>query len=585
MGCTPFLEEVDPVTGKVNVTRVLLNLQRQDQREFLGFGVFETTAVLVAFFVAGYVLVGDPTGTQHAHDLSEYTVYAQWRWAMLFLLGDLAFTGAVLVHELVHCWRGSDVTWLVLLMFAPWAPVARQVRQTLGAWRRVRTMMRARMVSNTLAAVLREGFYLGYPGISTLAVGEYVFKLNFEHPEARNVPKDLGADTTDMDLRGKVKKALASSNALPLTKSSLRHGPQLADFVGWRLWVFRHLPCLDPFAWWWSMHPLVPIKDPFQYIWPEQQASWLTRRLMAQHDKEGVTEELAEEGLVTLPPPLPFNRVRILDVIDLLQPGGTVAEPRLLSLRSHAVCERCIMAVRAAVETFLESSSRQHAGARVARWFQGVHVKWYGGVAACLDIMWEACFVDNNSGMRVDGDLRGDKEPGTGRGPTQQRVSGTEMTSWFLLLLFLVTRSLLRHASSLSKVDQIVRDRLQPSSFWPLFWESMRAKVKRTYPHMGATAKVQSDRAVEQLMDEALVDTIDKHVCGDVVGELCSTFIDTTDYLSGREYLGLARLCDVDTCILHQPNSILTFTRKARPQKRRPATPKPVVPVETQPSA
>lgn len=160
MGCTAFLDEVDSVTGGVNVTAAVFNLKLQSERSFFGSGVFETTAVVVAVFVAAYVVVPDPTGTQHAQDLSEYSVYAQWRWAMLILIADLGFTLAVIVHQLIECWRGSDVLWLVLLMFAPWAPVARQVFLTFAAWSRVRTMMRARMVSNTLTAVLREGFYL-----------------------------------------------------------------------------------------------------------------------------------------------------------------------------------------------------------------------------------------------------------------------------------------------------------------------------------------------------------------------------------------------------------------------------------------
>lgn len=580
MGCTAFLNEVDPVTGEVNLTHVVLNLQRQDQREFLGFGIFETTAVVVAVFVAGYVLVGDPTGTQHAQDVSEYTVYAQWRWAMLFLIGDLGFMLAVLAHELVDCWRGSDVSWLVLLMFAPWAPVARQVRLTLGAWSRVRTMMRARMVSNTLAAVLREGFYLGYPGISTAAVGGFVFQTG--PPDDFDVPDDLTDDkcgTIDPEdnIRSQIRRALARSSGLPQTKSALRHGPQLTDSAGFGLWWFKHMPCLDPLAIRWSMEPLVPLKDPFFHLWPEPTqgtpSRW-TRILTWPHFVARATsDDQAEASGSHIPSALPFKRVRILDVIDLLQPGGTVSEARLQVLHSHAVCERCIMAVRAAVEAFLESSSRQHAGARVARWFKGVTVKWYGGVAPCLDMMWEACFSDN-AGLRVDGD------PGSEGSAKRPPVSSTDLTSWFLLFLFLVSRSLLHEACSLSRVDALVRTHLRPDSLWPLFWDAMRAKLAHTSPTVGATFKVQSDKAVELLMDDALVDTVDAHVVGAVVNALCDTLMDPSDYPSSKgDVMGLARLCDVDTCILHKPQSLLTFTRTARPPtRRRPASATPTLP-------
>eukprot|EP00170_Pyropia_yezoensis_P003245 contig_13564_g3252 len=311
MGCTAFLDEVDSVTGGVNVTAAVFNLKLQSERSFFGSGVFETTAVVVAVFVAAYVVVPDPTGTQHAQDLSEYSVYAQWRWAMLILIADLGFTLAVIVHQLIECWRGSDVLWLVLLMFAPWAPVARQVFLTFAAWSRVRTMMRARMVSNTLTAVLREGFYLGYPGLSMGTVG-----VHFFHMKALPVPS----------------------------------------------------------------------------------------------------------------------------------PGGTVSEQRLLVLQTHSVCRR---------------------------------------------------------------------------------------------------------------VNNTVRSHLKPTPFWNLFWDSMRSKLSRASP-MGSMSKVLSDRTVEQLMEDALADTVDKHV-GNVVKELCETFIDPSDYPPSKsDCIGLARLCDVDSCILHQPKSLIT---------------------------
>lgn len=81
-------------------------------------------------------------------------------------------------------------------------------------------------------------------------------------------------------------------------------------------------------------------------------------------------------------------------------------------------------------------------------------------------------------------------------------------------------------------------------------------------------------------MDDALVATIDEHVVGAVVDELCDTFMDPSDYPPSKsDFMGLALLCDIDTCILHQSKSLLTFTRTARPRQFRPALPTPTLPV------
>lgn len=144
MALMAALDETDLVAVVSNLTKVVDGLARQDQRFFLGFGVFETTAVVTSAFVTGYVLTEDPTGRQHAHDVSELRVYLAWRSAMLFLLGHVVFTIFVIVLELQHGWSGKDLFWLVMLMYAPWAPVAKQVRLTLGAWKGVRSIHDAR---------------------------------------------------------------------------------------------------------------------------------------------------------------------------------------------------------------------------------------------------------------------------------------------------------------------------------------------------------------------------------------------------------------------------------------------------------
>lgn len=616
MALMAALDETDLVAVVSNLTKVVDGLARQDQRFFLGFGVFETTAVVTSAFVTGYVLTEDPTGRQHAHDVSELRVYLAWRSAMLFLLGHVVFTIFVIVLELQHGWSGKDLFWLVMLMYAPWAPVAKQVRLTLGAWKGVRSMMRARAVSNTLVAVMREGFYLGYAGISIAATGREVFGLI-----PRPIPDKMcsmscffSGDVGKID--DMVQEALSNDDGLPQTKAAVRRGWPVRKVSWWRRLAIRYVICLDPLAWWWSMDPQVLLVDPFEHLWVEPDARTQARRRLTGSWVTAVINPLAfvaarcadpfmafgnefAGGFVNhrvarianditafpprmlgrlkgwLSPPkgcLSYERVRIMDVIDQLQPGGTLSEERVLVLRSHSMCGRCIMAVRAAVETFLESSSRQHSGARVAKWLSGVRVDCSGGVAACLDLMWGACF-DDNAGVRVH--VRSHRAGADAIGGAPPPVSKTDLTRWFLLLLFVVSRSLLREASSLRNVDRIVRERLDPNFFWDVFRNVLGTKLMDVY---STTMKIEnlSARAVDELLDEALAETVDVHVVGMVVEELRAALIDVTDYQANVCCMGRSRLCDDGACLLHQSNAVLTFL---------PLSPAPMCAlVRTQPS-
>lgn len=596
MAVMAVLDQTDLAAAVSNLTKVVRDLERQDQRYFLGFGVFETTAVVTSAFVTGYVLTEDPTGRQHAHDVSELRVYLAWRSAMLFLLGHVVFTILVIVFELKHGWSGKDLFWLVMLMYAPWAPVAKQVRLTLWAWKGVRSMMRARAVSNTLVAVMREGFYLGYAGISIASTGRDVFGLRPRPvPKMRSMSSFFSADVGEID--EKIRSALSDVDGLPQTKSALRRGWPLRKVSWWRRLAIRHVIRLDPLAWMWSMDPQVLLADPFEHLWAEPEACTPAHRRLTEswavviNPLAGVVARCANPFVVFaenfvvrfvnprvariannisyfiprtlarlrdwLGPPkgcLSYQRVRIMDVIDQLQPGGTLSEERVMVLRSHSVCGRCIMAIRAAVETFLESSSRQHSGARVAKWLDGVRVECSGGVAACVDLMWGACF-DDNSGVRVH--VRSHRPEADSIGGTPPLVSKTDLTRWFLIFLFVVSRSLLREASALRNVDCIVRERLNPNFFRDMFRNVLGTKLIRAYPAM--TFESLSDRAVDELLEEALAETVDVHVVGVVVAELRAVLIDMTDYQANLGFMGRARLCDNGACLLHQSNAVLTF--------------------------
>lgn len=584
MGCTAFLKETIPNSTLPDINNIVLNLQRNEQRSFFGYGVWETTAVMVSIFVAGFALVRDPTGMQHAHDLDEYSVYRQWRTAMYLLIGDIVFTAAVLVHQRLNCWTGKDIFWLLALMVTPWAPLAGTVRATVRAWPQVRSMMQSRSACNSLTAVMREGLFLGYPGLSTRAAAKYVFDI----PELPPMTLPRLDDDVDADrlLKVRIEAVMATSSGLPLTKAALLVGPQLKELSSfWRLCykIEAHLDrILDPLAHSWTTGGVVLPRNPFEEL-VDSRAQPRDKSKQPRDKSEQPCDESEQprdklkqrQGSDRSPAPrktCSIKLVRLLDIIDRFQLGGTVSEQRYLALQSNAVCPRCIMAVRAAVETFLESTSRQHAGVRAKDWFTGVTVQWCGGVEVCLGVMWVSCFGDN-TGMRVDGDpRRGENAPRAGS--HAKPVSTTTMTSWFLLFLFLTSRSLLGQAEALAKVERRLLACLDRSTVMERFWASFRATLRRSSRIDDHRSKAQSNRAVEQLMRNALAAMVDEEATA-LVSLLCDCLIDTTDYPNASEYLGLARLCDVTTCVLHLPTSMVTFTRQQPPPKRRLVRPRP----------
>lgn len=573
MGCAASWSQAG--STPLNITSAVLDLQRTDQRDFLGYGVFETTAVIVALFVTGFALVRDPTGMQHAHDMDEYSVYTQWRLAMCFLIGDVIFTAGVVIHQVLNCWTGKHVLWLLALMLAPWAPLAGKVKATLFAWPQVRSMMRSRAACNSLTAVMREGLFLGYPGLSTRAAGKYVFGIvhpKDAKPEYLDVPSLDGSDA----LTGRIEHIMATSSGLPLTKAALLVGPQLKELsIVCRYWykLEGHLDCiLDPVASCWTHGGLVLPSNPFEHLTTSSPTPLPTADQTRSSSPALPTEKVTACCRVSSRTTIPIKLVRILDVIDRFQLGGTVSEARYIALQSHAVCPRCIMAVRAAVETFLESSSRQHSGVRAKDWFKGVVVQWCGGVDVCLGVLWDCCFADN-TGMRLDGDPRRGAESGQTGTPHLQPVNATNMTSWFLLFLFLLSRSLLGEATALKGAGKQLHECLDQGKVFGRFWKSMETTLRRSSRIDDNRSKAQTDRAVEQLMRDALAAMVDDRVA-ELLQELSACLIDTADYHDANKYLGLARLCDVTTCILHLPTSMATFTRLPPPAKRRQVRPR-----------
>ncbi|KAK1861278.1 hypothetical protein I4F81_003862 [Pyropia yezoensis] len=167
----------------------LAALSADVNRNFAGYGVWETTAFFVAIFVAVYTLVPDPTGEQHARDVSEVRVFRQWLTAMASLFFYLCLVIGVLAQQCAAGWRGKDVGWLFALMLAPWAPVLDRAVLTVCATPRVWRMMRDRGGRNRLTAMLREYLHLGEVALSAARVAHV---LGFVRDNVPRMP-DLDA--------------------------------------------------------------------------------------------------------------------------------------------------------------------------------------------------------------------------------------------------------------------------------------------------------------------------------------------------------------------------------------------------------
>lgn len=545
MGCTAFLKEVDPLTGAVNTTNVIHNLKLEAERSFFGYGIFETTAVLVAFLVALFALINDPTGWRHSPDVSELKVYRQWRRGMCLLILNVVFTVVVIVLDVKNCWTGSDVVWLLLLMFAPWAPLAKTVSRTVRAGPAVSSMMRSRVVSNTLAAALREGLRLGAPSLSRAAVARHIFGL----PAAKSVRvhEDV-VKICSRDIVQQIEAAFVPDVNLPFTLASWLDGPQVENWGRFYLWRLKMAGSYDP-----VMRFMSRGKFRFQDPFPTNGDSSLSEN--GDPSSSVWWRTLFSSSKPSLNQCLFNGRDLTLDTIDELQAGGTISDSRQRFLKTRSICPFCITATRAAVEAFLESSARNHVGVRSSEWFDGVLVESYGGVSACLQVMKRSCFSDNK-GVSLD------EKPNVcvSSYPTRHPCECGSSTSRLLLFLFLVSRSLLHDATSLRPVAEMMRMQLGPETVWKNFWEQMRIGLLEEFEHVAPKARKLPDLQVEKLMCDALSAAVDKHVVEPLIGKLCETLADTR-YYHQNSLEHCVRLCDDESCLLHQPESFVIFSK------------------------
>lgn len=452
----PTVADLKPTVA--DLQPIVAGLYRKGGRQFLGYGPFQTTAGLVALFVAGYTLVPESTGLLPGTSASELSVYRRWRTAILFLVGWLGLFAWVTAQQLQAEWRGRELSWLLALMVAPWAPVAGNVGRTIRATRRVRRMVRDRGTGNRLAAVLREFLHTGEPCLATdLAAPQLGYgtlsptTLRLGNNEVEGVASEL--KEFSVLCAGGLPLAYGCQNRGPQSRLGSVHKVQhdrLGPIRGLPLWRLRLVEYGDPLLWLMSRSTARLLVNPFPRSGPDSSNG---------RDSSATDAELDVEASETSPNRVaPLSVVQediVLDAIDLVQPGGTMTEHRVEVLKHNGYCDLCIMAARATVEAFLESSTRLHEGVHQA-WLNDVCCQ-EGDLVDLFSVLKDAVFIDHD----------GKEVPGAGR-----------CSFHFLVLLFFLARSVLVKSPGLADVKDVVDTRLDGRS-WAQFLNelgSLRAR-------------------------------------------------------------------------------------------------------------
>ncbi|KAK1859671.1 hypothetical protein I4F81_002265 [Pyropia yezoensis] len=484
-------------------------LQHEAGRSILGTDAYNSTAFIVALFVAAYQFIPDPTGDQDANDVSELEVYTQWRWAALTLLGYGGLMAAVVVQQLLADWGGLDLIWLLALMLAPWAPVADKVFRTLKASRRVMAMMRSRGCRNRLTAIMREYLAVGilelrptavfrWSMTGLLVVPGWVVPDGVENKELVleriRLQAKWGSFMTVDDhstfgerVKAHIVDAINRAKRLNVWDPLLRILSRRSNVMRRKGWAARwnrcrRFLCSSDSA----SDEETEMLSPFVY--PPSGGTGGAGRADA--------EEQMDEMTVLGRQPMqlkPSEETVLLDAMDGVLPGGTLSKKRVKELKDRAVCDRCVMASRAAVELFVESSTCGHDGVNVAEWFQDEFtIALYG---SWLITVREAATVDCKA-TPVRGEL-----------PNAAILAlPFDSTEAVLTIFFIVARSLLGESRDLEPWRTYITDRYHKAAWWDSYWGALRDRLSQTFA--ASTAPVWTDaRAVARSMRLAVRDT------------------------------------------------------------------------------
>eukprot|EP00170_Pyropia_yezoensis_P003665 contig_15411_g3676 len=355
-----------------------------DDPMFLRFNAFETTAFFTSLMVALYSLIPNPTGRQGPTDRSELLVYAGWRDAVLVIGAHLTFMAIVLGVLLGSDASGKSIAWVLLLMAAPWAPLAGSVKRTLGSWRRVRSMMLARTARNQMAAIAREYFLTGQRGI---AAARIVYHVTGALPVTPlEALQDVPALATHVDAirRAATPPGVAPAGSGKAPAGGRAEGARAAEAgklldMG-ILWAVHQGP--QP----WdarrrrlSLSAMAAAMDPLARLWTRETVPLLVSPFPAYQDAAGVPRRM----------PL-RQQAELLDMMDELQTAGTLSDSLAARSLRGRFCDRCALATRGAVEAYLESDVRGHGDMRADAWLRNVNFQWHGHYEAMVDVLWEA---------------------------------------------------------------------------------------------------------------------------------------------------------------------------------------------------
>lgn len=320
----------------------------------------------------------------------------------------------VVVQQLLASWSGLDIFWQLALMLAPWAPVVDKVYRTLKVSGLVMAMMRSRGCRNWQTAIMREYLVVGIPYLRPTL---FARRLDHNPVPPLEVPRSVVPDGVENyeEVLGWIRSQVRSKEFFAVGA----HGTvweRAADRIGVALRRAGRLNMWDPlvrilcrradvvrpkgraarcvrcvgFRCWCDGTPVEGTKMLSPFVYPPSGGTGGAVEAGAEEQMN----EATEHGRRPSQPGLLVETI-LLDAIDGALPGGTLSKTRV-ELKSNNDCCRCVMAYRAAVELFVESSTCDHDGVSVAEWFPDVNL-FYIALFGRLPAVWAAAMVDSNA--------------------------------------------------------------------------------------------------------------------------------------------------------------------------------------------
>lgn len=432
--------------------------------DILWFGAFETTAFITAILVGLFSFISDPTGRQDAQDASEIRVFYDWRRAIVLIGLDMLLKVFVLAVQWAKRRPSYTIFWTLALMAVPWAPLLDKVVASILAWGSVRTLMRSRVIRSEVSCILREYLRMGHPRLSTTALSVEVTGEAFLGPEQALqsvMDQNEGIILPDKGYRERVERLreevrIAGASWVVTNRTSRYEIPVESRFKH-RL----NLMCrrLDLWMRCWTGTSVTLLVDPF------------SPGVLSRPEGAVAAAATSDTPIPATSATIEAKRTYILDKLDDHRGGHTMSQMREQDSLPRKLCQCCNVAARAAVEAFLESSSRAHVNVHARAWLADTHIDWSGQMEGVVDAMWEAAFV-GQAALRVE-DGEADEWAQENIAVPQVPANPTAASRKLLVLLFLVARSVLGTCGVLEGVARHIQARLHSSAYWNDYWSKV----------------------------------------------------------------------------------------------------------------